>query len=218
MTSTLYKSNNPPIKGSTWNFDLVLYSQSDTKLIQTSVPLVAGDVIVYKDGVLDGNIDALPTEIGTSGVLNVALSASEMDANRVSVKFHDVTGTSWCDCEVSLDTVTAQTVGSQDNPASVTVSSIGADVIDAASIKADAVTKIQAGLSTLTVTDIFAGVVEGTITIQQAFRLMLAVLAGKSTGGGTVNVAFRDVADTKNRIDATVDANGNRTAVTRDGS
>lgn len=66
---------------------------------------------------------------------------------------------------------------------------------------------------------IMASVIEGSITIQQALALMLAVLTGKSSGGGTTTITFRDTADTKDRIVATVDGSGNRTAVsTRDGS
>jgi hypothetical protein len=59
---------------------------------------------------------------------------------------------------------------------------------------------------------------EGSITVGDAFRIVLAVLAGKSTGGGSSSLAFRDVADTKDRVVATVDSDGNRTGVTRDGS
>ena len=59
---------------------------------------------------------------------------------------------------------------------------------------------------------------DGTsITLRGAIKLILSVLTGKSSGGGTATVVFRDVADVKNRISATVDADGNRTAVgTRD--
>lgn len=66
------------------------------------------------------------------------------------------------------------------------------------------------------VADILAGVIEGAITLKGALRLALAALSGKSTGGGTNSVNYRDTGDTKNRIAATVDSNGNRTAVTRD--
>ena len=61
---------------------------------------------------------------------------------------------------------------------------------------------------------------DGTsITLAGAFKLILAVLAGKSSGGGTATIVFRDIADSKNRISATVDLDGNRTAVgTRDAS
>lgn len=61
-------------------------------------------------------------------------------------------------------------------------------------------------------------VIEGSTTLRQALRLILATAAGKSAGGGTSTVTFRDMADSKNRISASVDANGNRTSVTRDAS
>ena len=62
-----------------------------------------------------------------------------------------------------------------------------------------------------------ADAIETGSTPRGAFRLMLAALAGKVSGGGTVTEVFRNaVADSKDRITATVDANGNRTAVTTD--
>ena len=60
-----------------------------------------------------------------------------------------------------------------------------------------------------------ANIIEGTITDTQAQRLMLAVLTGKATGGGSTSIIFRDTADMKDRVTATVDTNGSRTAVTR---
>ena len=65
---------------------------------------------------------------------------------------------------------------------------------------------------------IAARVMEGTITWEQAFRIMLSATAGKASGLEGTTVSFRDTPDTKNRIVATVDSNGNRTAVTLDGT
>lgn len=59
-------------------------------------------------------------------------------------------------------------------------------------------------------------VVEGTVTLRQSIRLHNAALGGKVTGLDTFNPVFRDLADTKAVIDATVDSYGNRSAVTRD--
>jgi len=61
-------------------------------------------------------------------------------------------------------------------------------------------------------------IIEGTLTTREVLRIALAALAGKSTGGGTATPAFRDVADSKDRIDAVVDALGNRTAIVLDAS
>lgn len=59
-------------------------------------------------------------------------------------------------------------------------------------------------------------VVEGTTTLRQSIRLHNAALGGKVTGLDTFNPVFRDLADSKDVIDATVDGYGNRSAVTRD--
>lgn len=58
-------------------------------------------------------------------------------------------------------------------------------------------------------------IVEGTFTMDEVMRLVASALAGKVSGAGTSAITFRDLGDTKNRIVATVDANGNRTAVTK---
>jgi len=87
----------------------------------------------------------------------------------------------------------------------------------------DTGTTIPAAIAALPTSAAVAGavhdeVIEGVLTFRQITRIVLAALAGISTGGGTVNVAFRDVADTKDRIQATVTVNGNRTAIALDGT
>lgn len=56
------------------------------------------------------------------------------------------------------------------------------------------------------------------MTLRKATNIILAALAGKSTGGGTNTIKFKDQADTKFRITATVTADGDRTAITNDGA
>lgn len=56
-------------------------------------------------------------------------------------------------------------------------------------------------------------------SLRETVNIMAAVLAGKSSGGGTNTIVFKDLGDTKTRVSATVDADGNRTAVgTQDGT
>jgi len=57
-------------------------------------------------------------------------------------------------------------------------------------------------------------VIEGTYTLKDAIRIILAFAAGKVSGGGTSSIKFRSTGDDVDRIQATVDASGNRTAVT----
>jgi hypothetical protein len=73
-------------------------------------------------------------------------------------------------------------------------------------------------LSAAGIDAIIDDVIEGTLTLRQAMRIMFSSLANKSSGGGTATLTFRDLADLKARITATCDADGNRTAVTVDGT
>lgn len=72
------------------------------------------------------------------------------------------------------------------------------------------------------ITSIIAGVwnytIEGAFSGLGLVRLFASALFGKVTGAGTGTIRFRDLADTKDRITATVDSSGNRTAVTKDAS
>lgn len=78
--------------------------------------------------------------------------------------------------------------------------------------------KAWTALNDITVADIIAGVTDGSYDLQEMMRIIFAVCAGKSSGGGTTALKFRNSGDSKNRVSATVDANGNRTAVTLDAS
>lgn len=88
----------------------------------------------------------------------------------------------------------------------VVVASLATDSITAAALKADAGAEIADA--------ILDEVVVGSYTMRQLLKVMAAALAGKATGGGTTSVTFRGVDDASDVIVATVDANGNRSAVT----
>lgn len=106
-------SSVPPVKNAAFSFDISLVDQSNTDCFKTSVTLAAGDIQVSKDAGSFANIGTLPTEIGTSGVLPVALTATEMDADRVTVRFHDAAGDQWQDALVTIYTA-GQTLDTTD--------------------------------------------------------------------------------------------------------
>lgn len=106
-------SSLPPVKGAAFSCYVSVVSQADTDIFKTSVTLAAGDVTVSKDGGAFNNITTLPVEIGTSGVLAVALSATEMTADVVVVRLHDAAGDEWQDALVSIYTA-AQTLDTTD--------------------------------------------------------------------------------------------------------
>jgi hypothetical protein len=60
--------------------------------------------------------------------------------------------------------------------------------------------------------------IEPGLTVRQGARLWSAALLGKASGMTTATAVFRDTSDTKNRIVASVDADGNRLGVTLDPS
>lgn len=58
--------------------------------------------------------------------------------------------------------------------------------------------------------------IENGYSLRQSLRLALASLAGKVSGAATSTVTIRSITDGTDRIVATVDSSGNRTAVTYD--
>lgn len=71
-------------------------------------------------------------------------------------------------------------------------------------------------LSATGVDDVLDEVVEGTTTLRQMLRGFASALLAKLSGGATTTVVVRDIGDTKDRITATVDGDGNRSAITLD--
>lgn len=71
-------------------------------------------------------------------------------------------------------------------------------------------------LTGVTPASIWGYTVEGSFTAVQVQRLIAAALAGKVSGAASNAPVFRDLSDTKDRIIATTDASGNRTAITLD--
>jgi hypothetical protein len=77
---------------------------------------------------------------------------------------------------------------------------------------------VVAAIEAAVVDDFWDEPMEGALTAREQMNINTAALAGKSSGGGTATIKFRDQADSKDRITATVTAEGDRTAVTADGS
>jgi hypothetical protein len=80
----------------------------------------------------------------------------------------------------------------------------------------DAVLAAIGALNNISVANILAATVEGSTTLVQTLRLLNAALGGKASGLETTTAVYRDIGDTKDRITATVDVDGNRSAVTLD--
>lgn len=99
----------PPVKDAAFTFFISLVSQADADVFKASPTLAAGDITVSKDGGNFANITTLPTQIQSTGVLPVGLSATEMNADLIVVLFHDAAGDEWQDALVTIYTA-AQTL------------------------------------------------------------------------------------------------------------
>ena len=84
-----------------------------------------------------------------------------------------------------------------------------ADLINANAIATNAID--SDALSASAIDEIWDENMEGTHTAREMIRLFAAVLVAKVSGGGGVTITFRDIDDSKNRVVATVDSDGNRT-------
>ena len=101
----------PPKKGVAFSFTTALTDQSDTKLLKANPTLATADCQVSKDYGAFANLATLPDAEPDAGyAIRVQLSATEMDADVVTVLFHDTSGAEWCDQVITILTDTA-TIG-----------------------------------------------------------------------------------------------------------
>jgi len=98
----------------------------------------------------------------------------------------------------------------ESQPGAIHATTFEAGAIDATALAADAANEIADALLDR------ADAIETGLTLRGAIRLDTAALAGKLSGAAGTTVTIRNVGDTKARITATVDADGNRSAVTTD--
>lgn len=128
---TLYRLSSPPLKNTAWTFECVLFDASEPTLIKTGPTLAAGDVQVSKDGGAFANITDLPVQIGSTGVLKVTLTATEMNADRVAIKLHDAAGDEWVDLLVTFSTVQVVAVASTEPLTSIQTAEAVLDAVAA---------------------------------------------------------------------------------------
>ena len=193
--------------------DFVLFT-TDGASLKVDAVHAAGDSVIMKDeGAEDNTTNAFVDE-GTG--YSITLTATEMEAARIMVYVVDQTSPKvWLDTVISVQTYGSVSGQCAFDLGSATVS-LAAGGITATTIATDAIN--ADALAADAVDEIWDEVAEGTLTARQLLRLFLAVLAGKSAGGGTVTITFRDNADSKDRITATVDSDGNRSVMSLDGT
>lgn len=203
-----------PKKNVAYEFDIALVDSASPGSFKAAPTIAAGDFKVSTANGAFANLTTLPSvDPAGSIAVKINLSASEMNGDKIMVQCIDAAGAEWNDKFIFIDA-----------PA-VTVEDLVRATTPANTLDVDASGEVTVGanndktgyaLSAAGVDAIFAKVYEGTTTFLQYLRLSAAPLWGKLSGATTTTVAIRDEADSKDRIVATVDSAGNRTAVTLD--
>lgn len=97
---------NPPVRGEDFQTDIQLEDWQQPGRFAVDPTLAAGDVKVSKDGGALANITTLPSASPAGSVnVAVALSATEMTADKVTVIFRDQTSPpAWADYVLTIIT------------------------------------------------------------------------------------------------------------------
>jgi hypothetical protein len=174
------------------------------------------------------DVDAFGGTAGTfasgrpeTNVSHIAGSAVSTSSAQLGVNVVNAAGTAWGSGAITAGAIASDAIAAAKIASgaitsakfasgAITADSIAADAIGASELASDAANEIADALLDRT-----AGV-ETSLTVRQWLRLAASVLFGKASGMGTNTNVFRDFGDTKDRISATTDSSGNRTAVTSD--
>lgn len=97
---------NQPVKNEDFKIQIGLEDYSNPGNLKSNPTLASGDVKISKDGGAFSNLTTLPTVEPASGVaVTVALSATEMNADVVTIVFIDQTNPKeWADLLISIPT------------------------------------------------------------------------------------------------------------------
>lgn len=209
--------------------EAVANAESDAAAASSTASTIDGKV-----DTIDANVDAIVTDTGTTlpGQIN-SLNDPTPAAIASQVRTELTTELGRIDAAITsreASGAAAAAVGGLNDPdAATTASAVRTELaMELARLDAAISSRASAG-DAMTLTagerDAVAGAlldltdgVESSYTVRQALRITLAALAGKASGLDSNSPVYRDINDTTNRITATTDTNGNRTAVTVDAS
>jgi trimeric autotransporter adhesin len=198
-------SSVPPKRATAYTTYVALTSQADPNIFKTSPTLAAGDVKVSKDGGSYSNIGSLPSQIGTTGVLAVALTSSEMTADTVTVLFHDASGAEWQDLllvihtaarlvdDLAFPTTSGRSID-VDADGGVEVDSLQDGAITANAIASGAITDAKLATGAITADKIASG------AITDAKIASGALTSAKFGSGAITSTVLADGALTANKI------------------
>lgn len=175
------------------------------------------------DGYYNCELDATDTNTVGTLVLTVAKSANALPVRHEFQVVEENVYDAWYAASAAAGTDLASILTDTSTTLQAELDGIQADTEDIQSRLPAALVggRIDAtvdgtGMESGAVDAILDEVVEGSYTMRQFLRLFASALGAKVSGAATTTIVFRDTGDTKDRITATVDEDGNRTAITLD--
>ena len=95
---------NPPVKNQDFEFDICLEDYVNPGRLKSNPTLASGDVKITKDNGALANLTTLPTvSPASSPIVRVQLSATEMNADKVTITFIDQTDPpEWGDTAITI--------------------------------------------------------------------------------------------------------------------
>jgi hypothetical protein len=182
---------NPVVNGGTITFPTTATLASTTNITAGTIATVT-------------NLTNAPTAGDFTATMKTSIGTAVAASAVASIGTGGISAGSFAAGAIDAAAIAANAIGSSELAAgAITAAKFAAGAIDAAALAADAVDEIL---------DDTIG--DGTITVRQALRVILAACAGKLSGAATTTATIRNLADSANVVVATVDADGNRTAVT----
>lgn len=199
----------------TWGTKVINVPQADLTLISGNLyeldvnafRLALKDLEDSDEGMAFPTTHSHNTEVSLSGV---TYARTLQIINGYTITFED-TGSPY----------TVRCVGANHNLADVTnyVSEVSLVIGNAAGlITVTSGSGVTAQDKTDIINGVFTRLLESGLTFEQAARIMLAAVSGRSTGVGTTNEKYKSVDGTVDRIDVTFDGSFNRDTVTLNGS
>ena len=196
---------------------------TDGKTAETSLTISQADILLSKNG---GDIAQTHNSAGAThdelGYYNVPLDTTDTNTlGRLKVMVHESGALPvWAEYLVVTANV-YDTLCSTDKLEVELASGHGLATAAALQTVDDNVDAILVDTGTdgvkLATDEAIKDIVEGTLDVKEVLRILLAVLAGKTTGAGTGTEKFLDQSGTVDRVTTTI-TSGNRSAVSLDAS
>jgi hypothetical protein len=170
-------------------------------------------------GNVGGNVSGSVGSIASGGISTASFAAGAINAAAIA-------GDAITDAKVASDVTIASVtgavgsvtgaVGSVTGAVGSVTGNVGGNVVGSVGSVTTVSDKTGYRLSATGVDDVLDEVVEGSYTFRQFLRLFAAALGGELSGAATTTITIRDASDTKTRMTVTVDADGNRSALSLD--